>query len=325
MPQRPIALASAATGILFLVAVASLALGAINLSLVDVWQGLTSDSTDFSHTVVWEIRLPRLLDAMVAGAALAVAGALIQDATRNPLADPTLLGITPAAGLVGAAVAVWYPESPQWTLALASVAGGLAGAGIMLAAASRGDDSPVQLVLIGVGLSAFLSAIIVALLSSSRTFLQTSLGFLAGGLYGAEWKELNTAGPYAVVALVGAVVLAGRLNVLVLGDDVARGLGVNPGRTRTAALVLCGILTGAAVAIAGLVSFVGLVCPHIARFLGGNDNRLVIPLTGLVGAVLVASADLVARLIIRPSEIPMGIFTAIIGAPFLVYLVRRRA
>lgn len=302
----------------------SLMYGAINLTPGEAWSGLTSDSNVFARSVVWQIRYPRLLDGMMVGAALAVSGSLLQGVTRNPLADPTILGITAAAGLASATAIVINPQVPQWGIALSCVGGGLVGAGILFVIAWRGAVSPVRLALAGVALSAFFGAVIVALLSSSRTFLQTSLGFLAGGLYGSEWRDFQAAGPYVAVGLVAAVLLSGRLNVLALGDDVAAGLGVLTDRTRLLILIVCGVLTAAAVSIAGLVSFVGLVCPHLARYTVGSDNRYLVPASALYGAVLITAADLAARLVIAPSEIPMGIFTAAVGAPFLLYLVKYR-
>lgn len=305
-------------------AFASLMYGAITLSVGQAWSGLTSESDLFARNVVWQIRFPRVVDAMLVGASLAAAGALLQGVTRNPLADPTILGVTAASGLASAAVIVANPQVPQWGIAMACAAGGLGGAGILYVIAWRGAVSPVRLALAGVALSAFFGAAIVGLLSSSRTFLQTSLGFLAGGMYGSEWRDFRAMLPYAAPGLIGAFLLAGRLNVLALGDDVAAGLGVLTDRTRLLILGVVGILTAAAVSVAGLVSFVGLVCPHLARYSVGHDNRLLIPVAALYGAILVSGADLAARLVISPSEVPMGIITAGIGAPFLLYLVRFR-
>jgi iron complex transport system permease protein len=185
--------------------------------------------------------------------------------------------------------------------------------------------SAVRLALAGVAMSAFFGAIMVGLLASSSTFLQTSLGFLTGGLYGADWNDFHAALPYLIPALGIAFLLSGRLNILALGDDVAAGLGVRTDRTRLLVLAVAGVLTAVSVSIAGLVSFVGLLCPHLARFTVGSDNRYLIPVSGLYGALLVSGGDLLARLLIRPSEIPMGIITAAVGAPFLLYLVRFRS
>jgi len=298
--------------------------GAITLSPSEAWSGLTSESDVFARNVVWQIRFPRVLDAMFVGTCLGVAGSLLQGVTRNPLADPTILGITAAAGLGSATAIVIDPQLPQWGIAMACAVGAVVGAGVLFVIAWRGAISPVRLALAGVALSAFFGAAIVGLLSSSRTFLQTSLGFLAGGLYGSEWRDFRAMLPYAIPGLVGSMLLAGRLNVLALGDDIAAGLGVLTDRTRAAILIVCALLTAAAVSVAGLVSFVGLVAAHIARFIVGNDNRLLIPVSAIFGAILVTGADLVARLLIAPSELPMGIFTAVVGAPFLLYLVKFR-
>lgn len=321
---RPLVALALGLAALAMLGFLSMMLGAVTLSPAEVWSGLTSESDAFARSVVWQIRYPRFVDGMLVGASLAVAGSLLQGVTRNPLADPTILGITAAAGLASATAIVINPQIPQWGIAMACAGGGLAGAGVLFFIAWRGQVSPVRLALAGVALSAFFGAAIVGLLSSSRTFLQTSLGFLAGGLYGSEWRELEAAIPYLVPAFLGALLLSGRLNVLALGEDVAAGLGVLTDRTRLIVLAVAGLLTAGAVSIAGLVGFVGLVCPHIARFTVGSDNRLLIPASALYGAILVTGADLAARLVIRPSEIPMGIITAGIGAPFLLYLVKFR-
>ncbi|MFN0096736.1 MAG: FecCD family ABC transporter permease [Dehalococcoidia bacterium] len=310
--------------LLCVVAFLSLMFGAVTLSPAEVVSGLTSKDDVFARNVVWQIRYPRLIDGAFVGASLATAGALLQGVTRNPLADPTILGVTAAAGLASATALVISPETHQAALTLYCAMGGVAGGIVLFFIAWRGTVSPVRLALSGVALSAFLGAAIVGILASSRTFLQTSLGFLAGGMYGSEWNDLWAALPWVVGGISAATLIGGRLNVLALGDDVALGLGIMTDRTRLAILAVVGILTGVAVAIGGLVSFVGLVCPHLARFAVGNDYRVVIPTSALIGAVLVTAADLTARVIISPSEIPMGIITAGVGAPFLLYLVKVR-
>lgn len=323
-PGRPVGLILAGVVALFVVGGLTLKMGSVSLTWHEVFSGLTSDSDPLARNIVWQIRFPRLVDGMLIGAALAVSGSLLQGVTRNPLADPTILGVTAAAGLASAIAIVANPQVPQWGIAMACAGGGLTGAGVLYFIAYRGAVSPVRLALAGVALSALFGAAIVGLLSSSRTFLQTSLGFLAGGLYGSEWRDLRAMLPYLVPGFAGAVLLSGRLNVLSLGDDVAAGLGVMTDRTRLAILAVVGVLTAAAVATAGLVSFVGLVCPHLARYTVGGDNRVLIPVSALYGALLVSSADLIAKLLISPSEVPMGIITAGVGAPFLLYLVRFR-
>ena len=320
----PFLFLGAAVLLLLIVGFLNMMYGSVTLTPPEVWSGLTSHSDVFARNVVWQIRYPRFLDGILVGASLAVAGCLLQGVTRNPLADPTILGITAAAGLASSTAIVINPQVPQWGIALSCVGGGIFGAGVLFVIAWRGAISPLRLALAGVALSAFFGAAIVGMLSSSRTFLQTSLGFLAGGLYAREWADFRASVIYVVPGMVAALLLASRLNVLALGDEVASGLGVLTDRTRFFILAVCGVLTAAAVSVAGLVSFVGLVCPHLARFSVGNDNRFLIPASALYGAILVTAADLGAKLVIRPAEIPMGIITAGIGAPFLLYLVKFR-
>ncbi|MBM3140442.1 MAG: iron ABC transporter permease [Chloroflexi bacterium] len=318
-----LAMGGATAAALALVA-ANLALGAVAIAPASVIDALVRGGDGFAARVVWDIRLPRVLDAMAVGAALATAGALLQVITRNPLADPTILGVSAAAGLASATALVLWPLAGPGALTAAAVAGGLVGAGVIFVIAWQGIVSPLRLTLAGVAVAAFFGAAIVALLASSRTFLQLSLGFLVGGLYGSTWAQLGAALPWLVPAFALALLAANRLNVLALGDEVAAGLGVAPTPTRLLVLAATGALTGVAVAIAGLVSFVGLVSPHLARYAVGHDARRLLPASALTGALLVLAADLVARLVVRPAEIPMGIVTAAIGAPFLLFLLRVR-
>ena len=310
--------------LLALSGVGSLMLGAVYIQPFDAIRGLAPGGEDFDRLVVWQIRTPRFFDAMLVGAALSTAGALLQSVTRNPLADPTILGISASSGLVIAIVLVLSGNPSDTQLALAGIGGGLVGAATILYIAWGGVVSPLRLTLAGVALAAFFSAAIVALLASSRTFLEINLGFLAGGLYGSEWREVRAIAPWILPALVGAQLLSGRLNVLALGDDIAASLGVLTDRTRVMTLALVGVLTGTAVSVAGLVSFVGLVSPHLARYAVGSDQRRMLPASMLIGALLVATADLAARVVLQPSELPMGILTAAIGAPFLLYLLKVR-
>lgn len=311
--------------LLMAVGVLSLMWGAVQFGPAEALRGLRPGADPFVRTVVWEIRFPRFLDGMLVGASLAVAGSLLQVVVRNPLADPTILGISAAAGLGTSIMLVLVPGAAVAALVGVGMAGGIAGGLIILLIAWQGAVSALRLTLAGVALSAFFGAVIIGLLASSRTFLEVSLGFLAGGLYGVDWRHATVAAPVVFPALLAAAALSGRLNALALGDDLAAGLGVLADRTRFIALTVAGALAGVAVAIAGLVSFVGLVSPHLARFAVGDDHRYLVPTSAITGALLVTSADLIARLVIRPAELPMGIITAAVGAPFLLYLLRFRS
>ncbi|MDA1010590.1 MAG: iron chelate uptake ABC transporter family permease subunit, partial [Chloroflexi bacterium] len=201
----------ALTVALVAVGVVSIAFGAVTLSTPDAFQALWSTSDAFARVVVWEIRFPRYLDAMLVGAAMAVAGALLQVVTRNPLADPTILGVSSAAGLAVAVGLVVAPGIAGHWLTLLAVAGGLGGAGLLLVMAWGGAVSALRLTLAGVAIAAFFGAAIVGLLASSRTFLELSLGFLAGGLYGADWRDARLVAPLILPAIVVAIALAPRL------------------------------------------------------------------------------------------------------------------
>ncbi len=311
-------------GLLAVVGLLSLVFGAVTLGVSEALRALVSDSGGFERLVVWDLRLPRFLAAVLVGAGLGVSGTLLQVVTRNPLADPTILGISAAAGLALAVGLVLFPGIDRQALAVVTILGGLGGAAILLSMAWQGAVSSIRLTLAGIAISALFGAAIVGLLASSQRFLELSLGFLAGGMYGSDWRDVRVVTPVILPAIAIAAALSPRLNALALGDELAAGLGVLTDRTRLIALFLVGAMTGAAVSVAGLVSFVGLVSPHVARSFVGDDHRYLLPTSALTGALLVTSADLVARLVIRPAELPMGILTAAVGAPFLLYLVRFR-
>jgi len=311
-------------GLLAVVGLLSVVLGAVTLGVTEALRALVSDTGEFERLVVWDLRLPRFLAAVLVGAGLGVSGTLLQVVTRNPLADPTILGISAAAGLALALGLVLSPGIDRQALAVVTILGGLGGAAILLSMAWQGAVSSIRLTLAGIAISALFGAAIVGLLASSQRFLELSLGFLAGGMYGSDWRDVRVVTPVILPAIAIAAALSPRLNALALGDELAAGLGVLTDRTRLIALFLVGAMTGAAVSVAGLVSFVGLVSPHVARSFVGDDHRYLLPTSALTGALLVTSADLVARLVIRPAELPMGILTAAVGAPFLLYLVRFR-
>jgi iron complex transport system permease protein len=302
----------------------ALSYGATNLSPADVFDGLLDRGTRLDRVVVWEIRTPRILLAVVVGASLAVAGALLQGVTRNPLADPHVLGIT-AGGALAASIAIKLSADLQPAL-LAPIAfvGTFAGAALVYGMSWRGGVSPVRLALSGVAVAAMLTAGINAMLVTSNLSTQNALAWLAGGLFGRGWEDLRVTWPYAVAGIGAALLLARNMNILALGDEPAQSLGLNVEVTRVLAVGTAALLAGASVSAAGMVAFVGLVIPHIGRTFIGDDHRKLIPLSAILGAALVVYADLFARVVVAPTEIPLGIVTAAVGAPFLLYLVRSK-
>jgi iron complex transport system permease protein len=280
--------------------------------------------TAATETIVWELRLPRVLTAALVGAGLAVAGATFQGIVRNPLADPYVLGTASGAAL-GAAVAVLIPIRIELLsfglLQLLAFVGALAAVGAVYRLSRVGGASPLtSLLLTGYALGSLLAAALAMAMYLSGAALRQIFSYLLGSFDGASWPELGGAVPIIAIGSALIMVRARALNGLLLGEEAAIHLGVDVRRERAILLALASLVTAAAVSVSGLIGFVGLVVPHVVRILVGPNARLVLPLSALGGAVLMVSADLVARLL---GEIPVGVITACVGAPFFLVLLRR--
>ena len=286
-------------------------------------------STLFGHgdaaakTLIWDLRLPRVAAALLVGACLGIAGYLLQTSTRNPLGDPQLFGLGGGAAVIQAMAMAGFVGMGTWGLYTLSVMASLVGAAIITFFASREGVSPARLALIGVSLSALTAAIATGALAGARVFSQQSLNFVGGSLANRGWQDIVPALPFLGLGIIVAIPVLGNLKVLALGDQVAANLGAEPGRTRAVALASSGILGGTAVAVAGIVGFVGLLVPHIARLLVGHDVKPAFTISILLGACVVLFADQVARLAFMPSEVPAGMITALLGAPLMIYVARR--
>ncbi len=327
MPDRRVRATAAvvvAAVLVVLSVVFACAVGAVHIPPGDVIDGLLDRSDPVTRQIVWQIRFPRALVAALVGANLGIAGVLLQGITRNPLGDPHILGFSAGAGVAAVGLLRVAPEVPLALVPAAAFGGALASAALVYALAWRGGISPVRFALAGVAVAALFTALSTALIATSKLFTQAALAFLAGGLYQRGWEHVHQVWPYTLVGGLIALIVADSLNVLALGDDVARGLGMRVERTRALLAALAAVLTGAAVAVVGLVAFVGLVVPHIARLLVGSDQRVVLPLSALLGALLLVLSDSIARVVVAPGEIPVGIITAIVGAPVLLILIRTR-
>ena len=315
----------AGAGVLALLVVASVAFGNRAVSLDEVIAGLLGGTDGVGQAAV-VARMPRTVLAILVGAALAMAGTAFQAVTRNPLADPGILGVTSGASLaVVIGIAFLGLTDPYATIALATV--GAAGAAVFVYAIGslgRGGATPLKLALAGAATTAALMSLVSAILLPRVDLLATFRFWQIGGVGGAVWERLGIVAPVLAVGAVIVLATARGMNSLALGDDLAAGLGENVGRTRIVAALGGVVLCGAATAIAGPIGFVGLIVPHLCRLLVGTDHRWLLPFSALTGAGLLVAADTIGRVVARPAEIEVGIVTAIVGAPFFIAIVRRQ-
>ena len=269
------------------------------------------------------LRIPRVVAALAVGACLGTAGALLQSATRNPLGDPQLFGMGGGAAIVQALALAGVLTMGAWGLTSLSVLAALIGALLIFLMASRENLTPARLALIGVSIGALTLAVAAAILTHARVFSLQVLALFSGSLANRSWDDVMPVIPYLALGIVLAVVAAGRLNLLVLGDRLAGQLGASPRSTRLVAMASAGVLAGAGVTLAGVVGFVGLLTPHVVRLMIGNDARTVMAVSVPTGALVVLYSDQVSRLAFMPAEIPVGLVTTLLGAPLMIWVARR--
>lgn len=305
-----------------------LGLGARWIAPQTVLQALIEyDPRNFDHRIIVDLRLVRLAAALLTGAALGVAGVLLQTVIRNPLGEPHILGLNAGASLAVVATSALglsvgdFPAARPLTAACGAAL--LFGGVMALASAGRGGATPLRITLCGVAISAFASAVTAAILILDEQTLLAMRTWLAGDLAGLNWATLQAALVPALSGMGLALLLAPRLNVLALGDKVALGLGVNLVQTRLLGLAAIALLCGAAVAVAAPIGFVGLVVPHVVRRLITQDIRLALPLAAPVGALVLVLADIAARTIVAPQELATGAMTALVGAPLFIFIAAR--
>jgi iron complex transport system permease protein len=304
----------------------SVAVGSKAIPLPAVVDALVHHTGEGDAYVVWELRIPRTVAGLVVGIALALAGALVQALTRNPLADPGILGVNAGAALFVALGVTVFGVTSIGGYVWFAFAGALVVtvAVYIIGSAGRGGVDPVHLTLAGVALGAVLTGIVTALLLLDPRAFDRMRQWNAGSIVGRGWEVLLPVLPLLAVGVLLAVVSAAALNAVALGDDLARSLGADVTRTRVVVIVAVTLLAGGATAIAGPIGFVGLMVPHVARWICGPDQRWIIAYTLVLAPSLVLAADVVGRLVVRPGEMPVGVVTAFVGAPVLVLLVRRR-
>lgn len=294
--------------------------------LKDLWRAYTQFDGSDAHLIIRNTRVPRALIAAAVGASLAIAGAIMQVLTKNPLASPSIFGINSGAvlfivvslAMLGSSLTmngmVWIALAGAATTSLLVFTLGMQG---------RSGFEPIKLTLAGASVAAFASSLSSGIMLINKESLDSALFWMVGSVSGRQLSHLTIVFPYMLLGWVLALLLAGSLNVMALGDDSAKGLGQRMMLIRVVSVLAVVLLAGSSVAMAGPIAFIGLIVPHLCRYIFGNDYRWLLPYCGLVGAILLVFADIASRFILMPKEVPVGVATALIGVPFLIYVARR--
>lgn len=300
-----------------------IAKGSLELSAREVVTAIFSDENRVHHNIIYNVRLPRNLIAALVGTNLALSGVTLQGVMNNPLADPGIIGISSGAGLAAFVVMILFPDL-SYLVPMGAFLGALVTTALIYSLAWKNGVNPLRLILAGMAVSALLGAAINFLMTFYPDRIAGTMSFMVGGLSGRTWPDFQMIWPYSLIMGTGCLLMSYRMNALLLGDEVATGLGISVERTRRIFIVLAAFLAASAVSVAGLLGFVGLIVPHIARMLIGSDYRYLYPATIGLGAGIMVLCDAIARLLFDPVELPVGIIMALLGAPFFLYLIRER-
>ena len=317
--------------LLFIVSIISLSNGAVTTSYQDLFNYVlsffisTNEIDPIKEKVISNIRFPRIILSILVGAALAVSGASLQGIFKNPMADPGIIGVSSGAA-VGAVLILSLGLASYSILMLPifSFFGGMIAAFLVfLISRLASSSSSSSFILSGLAISAFLNSLISLILVSSKKFgeLTSILNWLAGGFQDSRWEHVYITLPVILIALPFLIIYSNKINILSLSDDSAKSLGLNINKDKFIILLLATLITSVSVAVSGILAFVGIMIPHITRLIVGPDNRIVIPISALIGALFLLTGDLFARTILLPSEIRLGIITSFIGAPYFIFLL----
>lgn len=304
------------------VAVVSLGMGEMNIRPLDVVKALLGIGAEQDALIVQQFRMPRVIIAMLVGAALAASGAIMQGIVRNPLAAPDILGVSSGASVAAVGFLILFESASIHWLPPVAFLGATLTTFLLYALAWKKGVTPMRLVLIGVGIKIAANAVVTMLIMFSPFLLQNkALLWLTGSIYGVDWNDVWMTLPWTVILILAAAFLTRRVNIQQLGDDIATSLGSYLQRDRFLLLMICAALTGTAVSVGGDISFVALLAPHIAKQLIGPSFGGALPLSAFIGSLIVLTADLIARVAFSPIDIPVGVFTSAVGAPFFIYLL----
>ncbi len=323
-PQRTFRVIAALVLVLFAVSILGLTIGSVNIPLGRLPGIISGEVSGVERTILLDIRLPRILLAILVGAGLSVAGVVFQALLRNPLAEPYILGIS-SGGTVGTLLALWaFAGIAAFAAPVAAFAGCLSVTALVFMLGHRhGELDTYSLLLAGVMVGAFFNALVLGAFSMANQDMRSAFLLLMGNLSGAGSSSLLITGPPVLAAALYLVFRARDFNLIATGDETARHLGVDVDRLRRVSYVLASLMTGVAVSLSGIIGFVGLIIPHICRMWLGPDHRLLLPASLLGGSIFLVAADMLSRTLIAPAEIPVGAVTAAIGAPLFIYLLRR--
>lgn len=308
---------------IFLVICLSLSLGTISLSLKEIVRGLFIHDQSLENLIIWETRLPRIIVGGLVGSSLALAGVILQSLLHNNLASPSTIGVTSGASFMGYLLLVVFPTC-SFLLPFSTILGSLIITLLIYFLGYKNGALPNQLILAGVAIATLFGAFNDIIRTYYSDSIGNATGFLVGGLNGITWSSLSLILPFFVIAILLICFLPKQLDILLLGDDMAKGLGVNVSLIRLILILIAAILAGSAVAVGGLIGFVGLIVPHIARILFGSKHSKLLLASSLLGFILVVLCDTLGRIILKDSEIPVSIILAILGAPFFIFLLRSK-
>ena len=298
-------------------------IGSVAFTPSEVLNALFVDDGSTARLLVWELRFPRVLCSGLVGVCLALSGCILQGVMRNTMASPSTVGVTSGAGFVGYLTLAAFPQYAH-LLPVGSIVGAFLTTLLIYLLACKRGVSPVKMILSGMAVSALFGAANDAIRIFFADRLGGVSGFLVGGFNGCTWDSFFLILPYAAVGLAVCVLLPGKLNILMLGDETADSLGLDTERFRFILICISSLLAGSAIAVAGLISFVGLVVPHIARLIVGSDHRRLFGASALLGFTLLVVCDTVGRVIMPPGEVPVSIILSLIGAPFFLWLLRTK-
>lgn len=301
----------------------SIGSGAVKISPREIIQAIFLERDTVNYQVIWNVRLPRTILAGLVGICLSLSGAILQGVMRNPLASPNIIGVSSGGGLMALIILILFPEY-YYLVPVGAFIGALAATLFIYSLAWKDGILPSRLILAGVAVSSLLSAGINSLMIFFPDRVAGVIGFMVGGLSATTWEQVYVLFPYAIIGVFLVMFLPRKLNILMLGDEVATSLGLNVERTRFVFIILSSLLAGSAVSVVGLLGFVGLIVPHMTRIFIGSDYTYLFPGSIFFGASIVMLCDTLARVLFAPMEIPVGIIMSAFGAPFFLYLLRRK-